>query len=150
MSQEPERSKTIGAIFPVLPEHVSKLFDNRRVFVKFTKLKIETGSTIIFYVSGKKLLVGEAKVGRTQRLNPDFVWSRYGKMLFLDEEAYKDYVTISPISKERRRMRKVTVYELRDVKKYTKPIKTIYPITSSGRYLTKEMIANIDRLIEER
>ena len=143
MSQEPERSKTIGAIFPVLPEHVSELFDKRDVFVKFTKLKIEKGSTIVFYVSGEKLLAGEAKVGHTERLNPDFVWSRYGDRLFLDEKSYKDYVTISPISKERRKMRKVTVYELENVEKYAEPIRSIYPVTSSGRYLTKEMIENI-------
>jgi len=143
LSQEPERPKTIGAIFPVLPEHVSGLFDKRDVFVKFTKLKIEKGSTIVFYVSGEKLLAGEAKVSHTERLNPDFAWSRYGDRLFLDEKAYKDYVTISPISKEKRKMRKVTVYELENVEKYTKPIRSIYPVTSSGRYLTEEMIEEI-------
>jgi hypothetical protein len=134
----------IGAIFPVLREHVSNLFrPNRDVFVKFTRLNLERGSIIVFYVSGEKLLIGEAEVRYVERLNPDVAWSRYKKRIFLDEEEYERYVRVSPISKEERKMREVTVFELKNVIKYAKPIRSIYPVTSSGRYLTKEMISRI-------
>lgn len=147
LSRERRRIKIIGAIFPVLREHVSNLFGrDRDVFVKFTKLNLESGSTIVFYVSGEKLLIGEAKVVRIERLNPDIAWSRYKDRVFLDEEEYDEYVRVSPISKEERKMSEVTVFELENVRKYKRPVRSIYPVTSSGRYLTKEMIDKIRSL----
>jgi len=46
------KNEIVGAIFPILPEHVQKLFDrNRDVFVKFNRLtKMRSGSMIVFYV----------------------------------------------------------------------------------------------------
>ena len=147
LSRERRRVKIIGAIFPVLHEHVSNLFSSDRdVFVKFTKLNLESGSTIVFYVSGEKLLIGEAKVGNVERLNPDVAWSRYKDRIFLDEEEYDKYVKVSPISKEERKMSEITVFELENMRKYKKPVRSIYPVTSSGRYLTKEMIDKIRSL----
>ena len=141
------RNEMIGAIFPVLPEHVSNLFGgDRNVFVKFTKLNLRSGSTIVFYVSREKLLIGEAKVGHVERLNPDVAWSRYKNRVFLDEEGYDKYVRVSPVSKEERKMSKVTVFELKNARKYKRPVRSIYPVTSSGRYLTKEMIDKIRSL----
>ena len=116
------------------------------MFVKFTRLNLDNVSIIVFYVSGEKLLIGEAKVGRIERLNPDVAWSRYKDRVFLDEEEYDEYVRISPISKEERKMSEVTVFELENMRKYKKPVRSLYPVTSSGRYLTKEMINKIRSL----
>ena len=139
--------KIIGVIFPVLREHVSNLFGrNRDVFVKFTRLNLDNVSRIVFYVSGEKLLIGEAKVGQIARLNPDVAWSRYKDRVFLNKEEYYEYVRISPISKEERKMSEVTVFELENMRKYDKPVRSLYPVTSSGRYLTKEMINKIRSL----
>ena len=147
LSDEPRRTRTIGAIFPVLRRHVSNLFcRDRDVFVKFTKWRLESGSRIVFYVSREKLLIGEARVRHIERLNPDVAWSRYKDRIFLDEEEYDKYVRISPISKGERKMSEVTVFELENMKKYRKPVRSIYPVGSSGRYLTKEMINKIRRL----
>ena len=83
MSRERRGDKIIGAIFPVLRKHVSNLFGgDRDVFVKFTKLKLRNGSVIVFYISGEKLLSGEAKVRHIERLNPDVAWSRYKDRVF--------------------------------------------------------------------
>ena len=147
MSPERKWTKIIGAIFPVLREHVSNLFGrDRGVFVKFTKLNLKSDSTIVFYVSGEKLLIGEAKVRHIEKLNPNAAWSRYKDRVFLDEEEYDKYVRVSPISKEERKMNEITVFELENVRKYKKPVRSIYPVTSSGRYLTKEMIDKIRSL----
>lgn len=147
MNRELRRTRVIGAIFPVSSEHVSNLFRyNRDVFVKFTILNLESGSTIVFYVSGEKLLIGEAKVDHIERLNPDIAWDRYKSRIFLDEEEYNKYAKISPISKKERKMSEVTVFELENRKKYKKPTRAIYPVTPSGRYLTKKMIDKIRSL----
>ena len=150
MSRERRRVKIIGVIFPVLREHVCNLFSrDRDVFVKFTKWNLESGSTIVFYVSREKLLIGEAKVGNVERLNPDVAWSRYKDRIFLDEGEYDKYVRVSPISKEERKMSEVTIFELENMRKYKKPVGSIYPVTPSGRYLTKEMIDKIRSLAIE-
>lgn len=144
MDQEPRRIRVIGAIFPVSREHVSNLFSsNRDVFVKFTKLNLESGSIIVFYVSGEKLLIGEAKVDHIERLSPGVAWDRYEGRVFLDKKEYDEYAETSPISKEKRKMSEITVFLLKNMRKYEKPTRSIYPVTSSGRYLTKEMIKKI-------
>ena len=148
MSRGWQEKEIVGAIFPVLPEHVPNLLDpGRDVFVKFTKLtNLRSGSTIVFYVSREKVLVGEGKVGAVEKLNPEVAWSRYKDRIFLDKEEYDSYTKISPISGEERKMRKLTVFVLNKVKTYRKPFGSIYPVTPSGRYLTKEMVNEIRKL----
>lgn len=148
MSQGWREKEIVGAIFPVLPEHVPNLFDRGRdVFVKFTKLtNFRTGSTIVFYVSREKVLVGEGRVKVIEKLNPEVAWSRYRDRIFLDKEEFDSYIKISPISGEERKMRKLAVFVLNKVKKYRKPFRSIYPVTASGRYLTKEMVNDIRKL----
>jgi len=138
------KQKTIGVIFPILPEHVSKLFNSGKdVFVKFTSLSLENNFTIVFYVSGEKKLIGEGKITNITRLDPNLAWARYNGRIFLNEEEYFQYVDISPISKNKRKMTEITVMELRNIRRYKKPIDSIEPVTSSGRYLTKQMLNNI-------
>ena len=119
-SQGWREKEIVGAIFPVLPEHVTNLFDRGRdVFVKFTKLtNLTTRSTIVFYVSREKVLVGEGKVKVIEEMNPKVAWSRYRGRIFLDKEEFDSYIEISPISGEERKMRKLTVFVLNKVKKY--------------------------------
>jgi len=138
----------VGAIFPVLPEHVPNLFDRGRdVFVKFTKLtNLRRGSTIVFYVSWEKVLVGEGRVKNIEKLDPEVAWSRYKDRIFLDKDEYDSYIEISPISREERKMRELTVFMLNKVKRYGKAVRSIYPVTSSGRYLTKGMVDEIKKL----
>lgn len=149
LSREHRRVKKFGAIFPVKSEHVSNLFDhNRDVFVKFTKMNLKRGSILVFYVSREKLLIGEAMVGHIERLAPDVAWSRYKNRVFLDEEDYDKYVRVSPISRKKRKMKKVTVFELENIKQYKSPIESIYTVTSSGRYLNRKMVGKIRSLSE--
>lgn len=148
LSQGLQTKEIDGAIFPVLPEHVPNLFDRGRdVFVKFTRFtNLRTGSTIVFYVSREKVLVGEGRVKVVEKLNPEVAWSRYRDRIFLDKEDFDSYIEISPTSREKRKMRKLTVFVLNKVKKYQKPFGSIYPVTPSGRYLTKEMVNEIRKL----
>ena len=147
MSRRSGQNRLVGAIFPILPEHVSDLFSHHRdIFVKFTKLKLDRRSIIVFYVPHQKLLIGEARVQHMEKLNPTIAWSRYKDRLFLNQEEYDRYVTISPVSQEKRKMSDITVFELDNMTKYTGLVRSIYPITSSGRYLTTDMIKEIRKL----
>lgn len=148
MSWDQRKNEVVGAIFPVLPEHVPKLFDrSQAVFVKFTKLtNLRTGSAIVFYVSREKVLVGEGKIKAIEKLDPEVAWSRYGGRIFLDKVEFNSYAEISPISGEERKMRKLAVFVLNKITKYRKPFRSIYSVTPSGRYLTNDMVNKIRKL----
>jgi len=149
LSGERKQSAQIaGAIFPILRKHILNLFgQDRNVFAKFTRLNLENEATIVFYVSGEGLLIGEAKVNHIERLDPDAAWFRYKDRIFLDEEEFNTYARISPVSKDKRIMTEITVFELENVRKYKRSIRSIYAITPSGRYLTKGMIKQIRSLV---
>ena len=140
MPREHAQARITGAVFPLSSAQISNLFScNRDVFAKFTKLNLERGSKIVFYISRQKMLAGEARVEKIEKLTPDVAWSRYKNRLILNKEEFDTYVRISPITKRERKMREITVFILANVKKYRKPIRSILPVTSSGRYLTNEI-----------
>lgn len=128
------------AIFPISSENAVSLFDRgRTVFVKYTKFKkLGEGSKIVFYVSKEKKLIGEGTVERSETLNPEIAWARYGKTIFLDETKYDQYVAKSPIDGTDRKMVEITVFILKNLKKYGNPAQLRYNVTPSGRYLTRE------------
>jgi len=127
-----------GAIFPILSENVKSLFDEKKkAFVKFTKfLRLEGGSKIIFYTSGK--LVGEGTIERIERMEPQTAWIRYKNQIFLTKDQYDKYAVRSPVSGEERRIVTITIFFLKKLKKYKKPLQSIFKITPAGRYLTSE------------
>lgn len=128
------------AIFPVSSKNASSLFDQKRsVFVKFTKfVKLERGSRIVFYVSKEKKLVGEGTIVKVENLDPENAWISYEEQLFLNETEYNRYVVRSPISGKDRKMKRITVFVLKNLRKYKNPIKSVFKVTPSGRYLTNE------------
>jgi hypothetical protein len=139
-----QQKSVIGAIFPILRKHVPALFSScKGAFAKFTSFTLEPDSILVFYVSREKLLIGQARIRRVEKLEPRLAWTRYNKKLFLDKEEYDDYAIICPVGKDRRRMSRITVFELVKAKKYQKPISSMYTVTPSGRYLTKTMLNRI-------
>jgi len=103
-------------------------------------LNLERGAKIIFYISRQITLAGESKVKKIEKLTPDVAWSRYKNRLIFNREEYDKYVRISPITKQERKMKEITVFELTNVRKYKRPIRSILPVTSSGRYLTNKIL----------
>jgi len=106
-------------------------------------MTLENNSTIVLYVSGEKIFVGEAKIKQIRRMNPNAAWSSYKDRIFLDEKEYAEYAFISPISKDKRKMKEITLLELDKVRKYKKPVKSVFYVSPAGRYLTKEMAEKI-------
>lgn len=131
-------SDIFGAIFPISPESVRPLFDQKKnAFVKFTKfLKLQRGSKIVFYTSKK--LVGEGIIESVERMEPEIAWSRYEQQIFLNKNQYNEYAARSPISGEDRRMTQITIFFLKSLKRYKNQIRCIYTVTPSGRYITRE------------
>jgi len=126
-----------GAIFPISPENVSSLFNQKKsAFIKFTKFKkLQRGSKIVFYTCKK--LVGEGIIEKVERVEPKIAWSHYGKQIFLNENQYSKYTARSPISGEDRKMTQITIFFLKSLKRYKNPIRCIYNVTPAGRYLTQ-------------
>ena len=139
-----------GAIYPISSGNVNSLFDQKRsVFVKFTKFKkLEKGSKIVFYVSKKKTLIGEGTIAKVEKIKPETAWSRFGKQIFLNESEYNQYVVKSPITQKDRKMTEITVFILRNLKRYKKPTMSMYNVTPSGRYLKPEEYQRIRKKVE--
>lgn len=126
----------VGAIFPILPEHTPKLFEEgQSVFVKFTKLQLDKGMIIAFYVSGRRNIVGQGTITNIEKMRPKEVWTKYGNKIFLTKREYDSYVRISSISGEERKSKKITAFVLKDLKKYEKPVIPTRYVTPAGRYL---------------
>lgn len=136
-----------GAIFPILSGNVNSLFDQkRRVFVKFTRFKkLRKGSKIVFYVSKEKKLIGEGTIVKIEKTNPEIAWIRYGKQIFLNESEYNQYVVISPINGKDRKMTEITIFILKNLKRYKNPDECVYPVTPAGIYLTREEYQRIKK-----
>ena len=130
----------VDAIFPISAQHAKKIFDDKKdVFVKYTNFsKLTRNSKIIFYVSGEKLLFGEAKIEKVISLEPNAVWAKFSERLFLNEEELNEYSSNSPIERTYRKKRLMTVFELKNLKKYGKKISFPFGITAAGRYVTIE------------
>ena len=140
----------LGAIFPISSENLVSIFDQKRsVFVKFTRLKkLKKGSKIVFYVSRQKKLAGEGIIVKVEKMKPEIAWIRYGKQIFLDESDYNQYVVKSPISGKDRKMTEITIFVLRNLKKYDNPTEYRYNITPAGCYLTQEEYQRIRKKVE--
>jgi hypothetical protein len=127
----------IGAVFPISTSNVERLFENKKtVFVKFTGMSLfKAGSKIVFYVTKEKSLFGEGTVKTIEKLSPSEAWNKYNQDLFLNQGEYDSYTHWSTVEGKPRGNGGITVFVLKNLKKYDKPI-LIKGITSSGRYLS--------------
>jgi len=128
------------AMFPISNAHVDRIFKlKRNVFVKYTHFsRLNTGSKIVFYVSGKKKLVGEGIIERIEKIDPEIAWARHKQQIFLNEDEYYRYALESPIGGKNRKESKITVFILKKVKKYKTAVEWKCGFTLAGRYLTPE------------
>jgi hypothetical protein len=137
--------KTIGAVFPINSSQASRFFDEgRRVFVKFTNMSnFKTNSKIVLYVTKEKVLVGEGTVKIVQRMLTSEAWRKYNQDVFLNQDEYNKYASWSTIGQKTRSNAEVTVFVLKNLRRYRKsqPFKGMTP---SGRYLSEEEYSKIN------
>jgi hypothetical protein len=131
--------KVIGIIFPVLPHHLPRFFENHKtVFVKFVGRhslsgQIHRGSKLFFYESmGNKEVVGEARIVEVSTGTMDEVLARHGDELFLTRTELEQYAG-------NRRAQRMLVLVLQDVKKYKVHFRLGKGLTMAGQYMTKAM-----------
>jgi hypothetical protein len=134
-----------GAVFPISSENIESLFSKkRRAFVKFTKFKrLQKGSKIIFYAS--KALIGEGVIEKVEEMEPKIAWSYYNEQISLSKKQYVKYTARSPINGEERKMRQITIFFLKKMKKYQPPITSNFSVTPAGRYISKEEYQQITK-----
>lgn len=130
----------MGAIFPISSGHVSRIFDDKRTaFVKYTKFsRLGKNSRLVFKVSKERKLIGEGTIERIEKMNPETAWARYGHQIFLNEIEFGRYVSKSPVTGKSRGASEISVFILKNLKKYKKAVQWTQNITPAGRYLTKE------------
>ena len=129
----------IGFIFPVRPEHASSIFNKgKEVFVKFGRqTKLKTGSKALFYVSGKRLVVGEATIKAIEDMPPEKVWEKFGSKLFITRKELTKYAKTNPFG-EKRITKELRVYILTQVVRYHEPFSLNKKMNLAGFYITKD------------
>ena len=115
-----------------------RIFNKKKeVFVKFlthptknTRIK-ETMNLIIYVSNLNKSVIGEAVIKKIEFLKCDELIKKYKNKVFLNSEELKDYVS-------EREEKPLLVLTLKNIKRYNKEKILNYPITMSGKYITKE------------
>jgi hypothetical protein len=132
-------NETIGIIFPLLPTHIQRFFEDRKtVFVKFfvnqrSPLRLRIGSKLFFYESERnKEIVGEAKIAAISMSTPEELLSHYKGTLFLTPNELRQYAT-------KRMDKKMLVITLEHLKRYSPPLRLKKSVTMAGRYMTEQM-----------
>ena len=131
--------QTEGIIFPFLPEHTRRFFeDEKTIFVKFfgkgnNPQRLRIGSRLFFYESERnREVVGEARIVEISSETADAMLTKYGDALFLTPAELNEYV-------EQRREKKMLVLVLKGAKRYKTPLKLKKSLTMAGQYMTAQM-----------
>ncbi|WGM90149.1 MAG: DUF365 domain-containing protein [Candidatus Bathyarchaeum tardum] len=130
-------SEISGFVFPIKLKHAESIFiKGKKIFVKYDNklVKLNKGMRAIFYLSGEKTIIGEAKILKIERMTVEEVYENYGQNLFLTQEELFNYAKKSPIGRERK-TQNLSVYHLANIQKYQTPIKSKKRMTPAGYYL---------------
>jgi hypothetical protein len=137
--KRPRHSKIIGIIFPLLPSHIQRFFDeDKKVFVKFfakenIPLRLRKGSKLFFYESrANRQIVGEATIVDVGTATAEEAIARFGDDLFLAKEELERYVGA-------RKEKRMLVLVVDRSKRYRNALRLEKPITMTGQYMTRNM-----------
>ena len=127
--------EVIGAIFPVPSRFIDRIFrEGRNVFVKPPTVykDLKPGSKILFYASGDiRAIVGEGTAETVELMEPEEALKKYGEKIFLNPEELRKYL------KGKKRVSKILVIPLKDLKLYKRPYKPRRFITVAGKRLSE-------------
>lgn len=133
-----ESTKPFAVIYP-LPLHLASriLQDKNFVFVKYPthekiSPKLESCQKLLLYISGSnKEIAGEADIASIGLMTLSEVVSAYGSGLFLTEDELREY-------SNGRDAKKMLVFELSAIRRYSEPKELGHGITMVGEYMQKE------------
>lgn len=127
-----------AVIYPASSTFASRILDeNKSVFVKYgTNENISTRlmscKKLIIYESGTgRRVTGECDISAIYSMKPSKVISEYEKDLFLSEKELRYYSS-------GREGKKMMVFELNNIKKYSIPKILDHQITIGGKYISRD------------
>ena len=132
------RKSIRGAVFPVPHQFVDRLFLNEKdVFVKWGRFRfLDGGQRLVFYDSGMRKLIGEARIQEVAYDDPMKIWKMYGNRIFLEKNEFEAYVTTSPFGYPRKPERsKLTAITFKKAHRYPTPKESPKRMTIAGYYL---------------
>jgi len=127
------------AIIYPLPSYLASriLQDEKSIFVKYSthekiSPKLESCQKLLFYISrSNKEIAGEAEIASIKLMTLLEVVSSYSSNLFLTENELRDY-------SNGRDLKKMMVFELGAIRRYSEPKELGHGITMVGEYLSKD------------
>lgn len=133
-----ESASPFAVIYP-LPSHLASriLQDEKSIFVKYfthetISQKLESCQKLLIYISSsKKEIAGEAEITSINLMTLSEVVSAYGSSLFLTEDELREY-------SNGRDAKKMMVFELSAIRRYSEPKELGHGITMVGEYITRE------------
>ena len=134
-----------GVTFAVPYQFMKRFFDEgKTVFIKNSKFKqIRPGMKLVFYASVEvKSFVGDGIIEKVEFLTPNEVVNKYKKELFLTKEECFQYA--NQISGHKKyKVSKFLTLTLKNITRYSKPVKPQRFISVGGRYMSKAEYENI-------
>ena len=131
-------SSPFAVIYPILLHLASRILQDKNfVFVKYPthekiSPKLESCQKLLFYISGSnKEIAGESEIASISLMTLSEVVSAYGSRLFLTENELREY-------SNSRDAKKMMVFKLGAIRRYSEPKEMGHGITMVGEYLTKD------------
>ena len=133
-----ESTNLFAVIYPLPSNLASRILQDRKsIFVKYPthekiSPKLESCQKLLFYISGSnKEIGGEAEIVSINLMTLPEVVSAYGSKLFLTEDELREY-------SNGRDAKKMMVFELSAIRRYSEPKELGHGITMVGEYMQKE------------
>lgn len=127
-----------AVIYPLPSNFASRiLIDKRSVFVKYLthesiSPKLASCKKLLLYIShSNKEIVGETEITSVNQMTLSEAVSAYGSSLFLTEDELRDY-------SNGRDDKKMMVFSLEKITKYSEPKHLGRGITMAGEYITRD------------
>lgn len=127
-----------AVIYPMQPEHISRLLEGKDVFCKYVgrarKLRLCNGTKVLFYASGGSYEIrGEAVIAEVAFYFPSELLDLYRTRLFITESELGSYQNRRP----RRAKEPLLVLTLKAIRRFNTLIRMKRPVTVAGLTLTR-------------
>ncbi|MDO8563674.1 MAG: hypothetical protein Q7R87_01560 [Nanoarchaeota archaeon] len=131
-----------GFILPITSSMYQNISNrNKAVFCKFMPFQrplkyLKSKQRLFFYFSGG--LIGKSNITSIKMLKPKNILDSYSKELLISPDEFNFYT-------EGRLNRKMLVLFINNISIFKKKIGLVYPVTTSGRYMTKNEYNNMKK-----
>jgi hypothetical protein len=142
-------NKEVGIVFPVRPEHISRILDKHKdVFPKFISripkrpglFRLKPGMKIIFYVSNSgRCVAGEAEIELIEFLPVKSAVSKYKNRLMLSQRELDEYAD-KALNRTEKPMLVLSFTKLR---KYQDGMTYPRNVSMAGEYITQDKYEKI-------